>query len=242
MRKFGLIGLPLTHSFSKKYFEEKFIAEGIGNCSYDLFELPGITDLPVLLKASRGLSGLNVTIPYKEAVLNYVDILSPDAAVIGAVNCLKLNGDKVEGFNTDAYGFEISLLKILSVKPDQAFVLGTGGSSKAVGYVLNKLNIPFYSVSREKKDSGIAYNEIEGLMRGRNLFINTTPLGMFPAVDACPDVPYDKLSNHDVLFDLIYNPSETEFLKRGKVQDAIIKNGLEMLELQAEKSWEIWNS
>ncbi|MBP6731521.1 MAG: shikimate dehydrogenase, partial [Chitinophagales bacterium] len=217
-------------------------AEGIGNCSYDLFELPGITDLPVLLKVTPGLAGLNITIPYKEAALNYVDILSPDAAQIGAVNCLKINEGKVEGYNTDAYGFEVSLTKTLTAKPEQAFVLGTGGSSKAVGYVLNKLNIPFYSVSREKKDNGIAYNEIEGLMRGPNLFINTTPLGMFPAVDACPDIPYDKIGGRDVLFDLIYNPAETEFLKRGKAQGAIIKNGLEMLELQAEKSWEIWNS
>ncbi len=241
MRKFGLIGLPLTHSFSKKYFEEKFVAEGIGNCSYDLFELQNIATLPELLKNTPGLMGLNVTIPYKEAVLNYVDILSPDAAQIGAVNCLKIDYGKIEGYNTDVYGFEFSLVKTLAVKPEQAFVLGTGGSSKAVAYVLDKLNIPFYKVSREKKDNGIAYNEIEGLMLGRNLFINTTPLGMFPAVDACADIPYDKIGSRDVLFDLIYNPAETEFLKRGKAQGAVIKNGLDMLELQAEKSWEIWN-
>lgn len=241
MLQFGLIGLPLTHSFSKKYFEEKFFSEKISGCSYDLFELQSIAELPALIKSTPQLIGLNVTIPYKQAVLNYVDTLSSDAGEIGAVNCVKINGDRVEGYNTDAYGFETSLLRLLQVKPAQTFVLGNGGSAKAVRYVLKKLGIPFYTVSREKKDNTISYRAIEDLMLESNLFINTTPLGMYPSVDASADIPYSKLTSKDILFDLIYNPAETEFLKRGKAQGATIKNGLEMLQLQAEKSWEIWN-
>lgn len=241
MKKFGLIGYPLTHSFSKKYFGDKFSREKIEGCSYDLFELPAIAQLPALLD-DKDLVGLNVTIPYKEAVLQFVNELSDEAKTIGAVNCLHLKSGVVKGYNTDVYGFEVSLSKMLHTKPTVAFVLGTGGSSKAVSYVLNKLAIPFYQVSRVKGVNTIEYDDIEGLMQAGNLFINTTPLGMFPLVDSFPPVPYHKLNDSDLLFDLVYNPAETQFLKRGRAQGAITKNGLEMLELQAEKSWEIWNS
>ncbi len=242
MKKFGLIGFPLSHSFSKKYFEEKFQRENIFDCSYDLFELKTIEELPVLLKSNPDLIGLNVTIPYKESVMKYLDVLSDEAKEIGAVNCIKIENGKLKGYNTDTFGFEISLQKFLTIIPDKTFVLGSGGSSKAVCYVLKKLNLPFTKVSREKKDDCSSYEEIFSLMKESNLFINTTPLGMFPNENDCPNIPYDKLSTHDFLFDLIYNPAETLFLKKGKAIGAKTQNGLEMLQLQAEKSWEIWNS
>ncbi|MES2620536.1 MAG: shikimate dehydrogenase [Bacteroidota bacterium] len=242
MRKFGLIGFPLTHSFSKKYFEEKFQREAISNCSYDLFPLVSIEEYPSLVKSNPDLIGLNVTIPYKELVIAFLDELSKEAREIGAVNCIKRNNGKLEGWNTDCYGFEVSMQKLLITIPDKTFVLGTGGSSKAVQFVLRKLNFPFVKVSREKKDDCIAYHEIAKEMGAKNLFINTTPCGMFPEIDTAPEIPYELLSENDSLFDLVYNPSETLFLKRGKEKGCGVKNGLEMLQLQAEKSWEIWNS
>lgn len=248
MRKFGLIGFPLSHSFSKKHFEEKFQREKITDCSYDLFELQSIQEFPSLLTSNPELIGLNVTTPYKEAVLPFMDTLSAEAKVIGAVNCIRFVGDNtsngriIEGWNTDCYGFEISLQRFLVARPEQTFILGTGGSSKAVEFVLKKLNLPFLKVSREKKDGSINYNDIAGAMKSSNLFINTTPVGMFPDVNATPEIPYELLSGNDFLFDLVYNPAETEFLKHGKSRGTKIKNGLEMLELQAERSWEIWNS
>ena len=246
MRKFGLIGLSLTHSFSKKYFEEKFQREQTTDCSYDLFELNSIEELTSLIKSNPDLIGLNVTIPYKESVIDYLDDVSNEAREIGAVNCIKVENGKLVGYNTDAFGFETSLTqnfsKFLNFKEVQAFILGTGGSSKAVKFVLKKLNLSFVKVSRDKKSDSISYQEIERQMKAKNLFINTTPLGMFPETNAAPEIPYHLLSENDFLFDLVYNPAETEFLKRGKVKGAGTKNGLEMLELQAEKSWEIWNS
>ncbi len=241
MRKFGLIGFPLTHSFSKKYFEEKFHREKISDCSYDLFELKSIEEFPSLLKSNPELVGLNVTIPHKESVIPFLDELDEGAKEIGAVNCIKIEEGKLRGYNTDVYGFEISLTKFLTKIPEQVFVLGTGGSSKAVCYVLRKMKLPFCSVSRNSKDGCITYNEIASKLKSSNLFINTTPLGMFPKVDLFPEIPYNLLSVNDFLFDLVYNPTETEFLKRGKVKGAAIKNGLAMLELQADKSWKIWN-
>ncbi len=245
MRKFGLIGLSLTHSFSKKYFEEKFQHENIQDCSYDLFELNSIEELPSLLKSNPELVGLNVTIPYKEPVIDYLDDTSNEAKLIGAVNCIKVENGKLVGYNTDVFGFETSLTqnfsKFLNFREVQAFILGTGGSSKAVEFVLKKMHLPFVKVSRDKKSDSISYQEIEGQMKAKNLFINSTPLGMFPEINAEPEIPYHLLSENDFLFDLIYNPTETEFLKRGKQKKSRIKSGLEMLQLQAEKSWEIWN-
>src|ERR1043165_1264414 len=180
MRKFGLIGYPLTHSFSKKYFEEKFQRENIGDCSYELFELKTVEELPALLKANPELAGLNITIPYKEAILPYLDSISDEATQIGAVNCIKIIKGKLEGFNTDAYGFEVSLKNFTSSNPEQTFLLGTGGSSKAVEFVLRKLSLPYVKISRQPKAGSFGYNEISGFMKASNLFINTTPLGMFP--------------------------------------------------------------
>ncbi len=246
MRKFGLIGKTLTHSFSKKYFEDKFQREQITNCSYDLFELKTIEAFPVLLKSNPQLVGLNVTIPYKESVMPYLDSITEQAQKIGAVNCIRIVDGKTEGWNSDTVGFSRPLLGLLTETlipiPTQSFVLGTGGSSKAIVYALEQLGLPFVKVSREAKQNCIRYEEIAMRMKEANLFINTTPVGMFPNQNDCPNIPYEKLSSKDFLFDLIYNPAETEFLKHGKLQGARTKGGLEMLQLQAEKSWEIWNS
>jgi len=241
MRKFGLIGFPLSHSFSKKYFEEKFKREQIADCSYDLFELKSIEELPSLIKSNSELVGLNITIPYKESAMPFLDFVSEEAKQIGAVNCVKIIDGLLAGYNTDVFGFEQSLQNFIAI-PAHVFVLGTGGSSKAVEFVLRKLNLPFVKVSREKKAGCISYAEIAQEMKSKNLFINTTPLGMFPDVSSAPEIPYELLSENNFLFDLVYNPEETEFLKSGKLRGTKTKNGLEMLQLQAKKSWEIWNS
>ncbi len=244
MRKFGLIGFSLTHSFSKKYFEEKFQRESISGCRYDLFELKSIQELPLLIKSNPGLIGLNVTIPYKETVMSCLSEVSEEAKEVGAVNCIKVENGTLKGYNTDVFGFETSLKNFVgqATNRKRVFVLGTGGSSKAIQYVFKKLNISFHLVSRGKKRDNISYAEISDLMKEENLFINTTPVGMFPAASEAPAIPYEKISENDFLFDLIYNPTETAFLERGKLQGAKTKNGLEMLQLQADKSWEIWNS
>ncbi len=240
MKQYGLIGYPLTHSFSQKYFEEKFKRENIEGCQYSLLPLENIEALPKLLKSNPQLEGLNVTIPYKESVIPFLNDVDTVAGKIGAVNCIKIVSGKLTGYNTDCYGFKTSLQKFLTAKPEQAFVLGTGGSAKAVCYVLNEMNIPFIKVSRAKKEGCITYPEIGKHLSKSNLFINTTPMGMFPEINSAPDIPYSKLSSSDFLFDLIYNPAETLFLQIGKQQSCQIKNGLEMLQLQAEKSWQIW--
>jgi shikimate dehydrogenase len=242
LRKFGLIGFPLTHSFSKKYFDQKFRDKNILNSSYQLFEIKTVEDLIPILNSNPELSGLNVTIPYKESVIKYLDELDATAEAIGAINCIKIIEGRLKGFNTDVFGFEVSLKKFVTEIPDQIFVLGTGGSSKAVCFVLKAMNLPFIKVSRKSTPNCALYEEVESLMKQSNLFINTTPLGMFPEVDQAPQIPFVKLSERDFLFDLIYNPEETLFLKRGKEGEAKTQNGLEMLQLQAEKSWEIWNS
>ncbi len=253
MKNFGLIGFPLSHSFSKKYFEKKFQRENIADCSYDLFELKSIEEVPDLLQAKPNLIGLNVTVPFKESVMKYLDDISAEAKEIGAVNCIKIVNGKLKGYNTDAFGFETSFIEFMNDKSNNTetvfksplgdlgvFVLGSGGSSKAVCYILKKLNLPFMKVSRHKKSDCICYEEISLLMKETNFFINTTPLGMFPNENDCPKIPYDKLSDMDFLFDLIYNPTETLFLQRGKQAGAKTQNGLQMLQLQGDKSWEIW--
>lgn len=242
MRQYGLIGYPLSHSFSKKYFEEKFAREHITSCGYQLYELAVIEELPGLLTNTPNLCGLNVTIPYKQAVIPYLQSLSAEAESIGAVNCIKRSNGKLQGHNTDWYGFETSLKRFLQHSPQQAFILGTGGSSKAVAYVLNRLGLPYSYVSRTAGNNTISYESIAAQLKQSNLFINTTPLGMYPNLTDAPAIPYHQLSSNDYLFDLIYNPAETAFMKQGKENGAQTHNGLVMLQLQAEKSWEIWNS
>jgi shikimate dehydrogenase len=242
---YGLIGYPLSHSFSKKYFTEKFRKEGLKRHFYELFPIQTISQLPGLLERFPELKGLNVTIPYKEAVFPFLDELDPAAAEIGAVNTLAIRPDgKIKGFNTDVYGFEESLQTGIRKYPGKvwkALVFGSGGSSKAVSYVLEKRNIFHKIVSRNPASDQLAYEElVPETARTFNLLINCTPLGMHPDTEMCPAFPYHHLSGREFLFDLIYNPSETLFLKKGREAGCEVKNGLEMLTLQAEKAWEIW--
>lgn len=244
MREFGLIGLPLSHSFSKKYFTEKFAADRIPDAVYNLFELSSIAHFPDLLKQHPNLSGLNVTIPYKQAVIPFLDALDPIAARIGAVNVIKFQDGKLVGHNSDYQGFLQSLQEFYPCySPSQALVLGSGGASKAVQLALESLNIPFRVVSREPLAGQLSYDQLSPtVVSGSALIINATPAGTFPANETCPPIPYDFLSPHHFLYDLVYNPEETLFLKRGKERGAKTKNGIEMLSLQAEVAWQIWNS
>jgi shikimate dehydrogenase len=243
---FGLIGYPLSHSFSKRYFTEKFMREGFEGCQYELFPLKDIAELPSLLDLHPNLQGLNVTIPYKEQVIPYLDELDEGAAAIGAVNTIKRAGGRLLGYNTDVYGFEQSLRSFLQAAGEtpgqlQALILGTGGSSKAVAFALRQLGIRFRFVSRHPGPEALSYEEIDAdRIRQYRLLVNTTPLGMSPKVEACPPLPYSALEPGHLLFDLVYNPALTAFLAKGQAQGAAIKNGLEMLELQAEKAWEVW--
>ena len=244
MKQFGLIGSPLSHSFSKKYFTKKFENQGITDCQYDLFPLENMEDLPALLRANPSLVGLNVTIPYKEKVLAYLEEIDEAAAEIGAVNTIRIRDGKLKGFNTDVYGFEVSLQKFLQPisKPIVGLILGTGGAAKAVAYVLQKMNIPYQYVSRKKQAERLNYTEITPAILDENrLIINTTPLGMSPNTETFPTLPYEYLTNEHFLYDLVYNPEQTAFMQLGTKQGAATKNGLEMLHLQAEKAWEIWN-
>lgn len=245
MTRYGLIGFPLTHSFSQRYFTEKFAREGITDSQYDLFEIPNITALPALLQVPN-LRGLNVTIPHKQAVLPYLDRLDQSAEKVGAVNVIRIeeDGSRV-GFNSDYYGFRQSLtdwLTLLGRTPDglQALVLGTGGASKAVTAALTDLTIPYQSVSRSKTENISTYNELPRLLADHELIINCSPVGTYPRTDEAPALPYDQLTDQHLLYDLVYNPAETEFMKRGQERGAATHNGLRMLELQAEKAWDIW--
>jgi shikimate dehydrogenase len=245
MRKFGLIGYPLTHSFSERYFTEKFVREGVRDCSYTAWSLSAIADLPSLLTDPE-LCGLNVTIPYKQQVLPYLTIQNEVVRAIGACNCIKILGGKLEGHNTDVIGFEQSLIKKLQPHHTQALVLGTGGAAKAVGYVLEKLGIGYRFVSRKVgragADENLSYEEVDGpLLLSHTLLINTTPMGMYPKVEEAPPLPYEALSPRHYLFDLVYNPERTLFLQKGEQRGATVENGYEMLILQAEESWRIWN-
>lgn len=259
MKKYGLIGYPLTHSFSKKYFTEKFLKEDLDNYEYDLYPLPNLSDLPDLIKSIPDLCGLNVTVPHKIGVMFYLDKIDPAAKEIDAVNCIKIvnhqpveaffSGElssmkvRLEGYNTDAYAFEKSLKPLLKKHHQKALILGNGGAARAVAYVLNKLGISYRLVSRRAIGKQYSYKKLDAdVMNERLLIVNTTPLGTAPNIDECPDIPYDLIGPKHLLYDLVYNPPETEFLKRGKARGATIKNGMEMLQLQAEKSWEIWNS
>ena len=249
MHIYGLIGYPLSHSFSKKFFTEKFEREGIHDSRYDLFPLENIADLPALLGQYPGLRGINVTIPYKESVIPFLDDLDETAQAVGAVNFIKvLENQRLVGFNTDVLGFEQSLLKLGNWKETcgNAFILGTGGASKAVTFVLKKLNIPFQFVSRNpKSENEIGYaslttNPLPLTTNHLPLIVNATPLGTFPQVHEMPPVPLDFFKPGMIVYDLIYNPAETLLLREAKSRGCIVKNGLEMLELQAEAAWEIW--
>lgn len=242
MRLFGLIGYPLSHSFSKKYFTEKFDKDGLTDCHYELFPLTAIGQLPELLATHPQLEGLNVTIPYKKQVVKYLQASAiPEG--LDACNCIAIRNGLATGYNTDITGFEKSLAPLLKPHHTKALVLGTGGAAEAVIFVLKKLGINFEMVSRSRhKNAGLTYPEIgEETIRERTLIINTTPLGMYPSTDECPDIPYQYLSDKHLLYDLVYNPAKTLFLQKGEERGAAIKNGEEMLMLQAEESWRIWN-
>ncbi len=246
MRRYGLIGYPLTHSFSKKYFTEKFETENIKS-TYQNFEIDTIEKFPEVVKGNPEVIGLNVTIPYKEQVISYLDELNDSARQIGAVNTVKISrtssGIHLKGFNTDTYGFENSISPLLKEHHTKALILGTGGASKALKFVLKKLGIQYISASIEElKENEIKYNDIDAeMMADRLLIINATPLGTYPKVDSCPDIPYSFITEKHLLFDLVYNPEETLFLRKGKEKGAAVKNGYEMLLLQAIRSYEIWN-
>ena len=240
-RKFGLIGFPLTHSFSARYFTDKFNREGVTDCLYENYPIESIEELPLLIK-QENLSGINVTIPYKESVIEYLDEIDSAAEAIGAVNCIKISDGKLTGYNTDVYGFSESLKKFIGYTKPKALILGTGGSSKAVAFALGQLNISYQFVSRRKKAEWLSYQELTGaIISEHQLIINTTPIGMFPQSEAKPELPYEHLTADHYLFDLIYNPEETQFLSQGKLHGSHTQNGLEMLYIQAEKAWEKWN-
>lgn len=243
MRRFGLLGYPLSHSFSQKYFTEKFARLGLTDCVYENFSLPDIALLPDVLQSKNDLRGFNITIPYKKQVLAFVDEVSPVVKAIGACNCVNIKEGKRIGHNTDVVGFEQSLRPFLKAHHTRALVLGTGGASAAVVYVLQQLGITVQYVSRTASDQAIAYEQVdEALLSTHHLIVNTTPLGMYPNVAECPQLPYQFLTPLHHLYDLIYNPVETLFLANGKAKGASIQNGQEMLVLQAEESWRIWNS
>jgi shikimate dehydrogenase len=244
MKTYGIIGYPLTHSFSQKYFTEKIEREGVVDAVFNTFPLTTIEDLPALLGNNPSLKGLAVTIPYKEKVLQYVTHLSEEVKQIGAANCIKVGENALTAYNTDIIGFEKSFVKKLQTQHKKALVLGTGGASKAVQYVLKKLSIEFLIVSRNKHatENCIRYNQLkDAVIAEYNIIINTTPLGMSPDENTCPDIPYHLLTTNHYLYDLVYAPAKTLFLQKGEEQGAVIENGFEMLIIQAEENWRIWN-
>ncbi|CAN5382296.1 shikimate dehydrogenase [soil metagenome] len=271
MREFGLIGFPLSHSFSEKYFTEKFIRENISDATYKLFPIERIETFHDFVSMHPDLVGLNVTIPYKEKIIPFLDELDETAKAVGAVNVVSLRYVPLEkrgttqpdksttmkpesicrtvffkGYNTDVYGFRQSLKPFLTSKHERALILGTGGASKAVEYVLKQIGVNCIFVSREKKlvvgKTILTYEELNSyIIDSCKLIVNCSPVGTFPDVNEFPKIPYESITKEHLLYDLIYNPAETEFLKRGKVQGAEIMNGLDMLKMQAEKAWEIWS-
>lgn len=245
MDRYGLIGFPLGHSFSKNYFNEKFANELI-DAEYVNYEIPDIKILKEILASTPELRGLNVTIPYKEKVIKYLDSISPEAKAIGAVNVIRVthNGRKtmLKGFNSDVIGFTKSISPLLEACHRKALILGTGGASKAINYGLKSLGLETLFVSRTKRKGVITYDDVTPeLVSEYNVIVNCTPVGMYPHADECPKLPYHAMGNHHLLYDLLYNPDETLFMKKGAEQGAITKNGLEMLLLQAFASWEFWN-
>jgi len=243
MYKFGLIGKNIEYSFSRGYFSKKFESENLPY-SYENFDFQSIDEFPELIDKTKNLKGLNVTIPYKETIMPFLDKIDKKAKIIGAVNTIKITKKgKLIGYNTDYYGFSKSIMPYLKSQHTKALILGTGGASKAIAYSLNKLNIDFSYVSRRKSEGiEFTYDELDETISSQHkVIINCTPLGTHPNINKCPDIPYDGINNEHLLFDLIYNPEETKFLTIGKLKGATICNGQRMLELQAGKSWEIWN-
>lgn len=245
MDKYGLIGYPLGHSFSVNYFNQKFADEGI-NAKYINFEIPTIDHIIEVVSSNPELKGLNVTIPYKERVIEFLDQLSPEARAIGAVNVIRVTHDggkiHMKGFNSDVIGFTQSIEPMLENYHKKALVLGTGGASKAICYGLKSLGLETVCVSRYERPETICYKDITPeVVQEYNVIVNCTPVGMFPKTDQCPKLPYEALTDRNILYDLIYNPNETLFMKKGAERGAQVKNGLEMLLLQAFASWEMWN-
>lgn len=242
--RYGLIGKDISYSFSKKYFGEKFKVLNLSDHQYENFDLQSIDEFPEVIGAKiESIQGMNVTIPYKLEVFKYLDEIDDDARNIGAVNTIKILKDgRLKGFNTDVFGFEHSIKPLLQKHVKQALILGTGGASKAIAYVLDKLAIKYVFVSRNPQNENcIHYDQLtKDLMNSHHLMINCTPIGTFPEIESYPNIPYQFLTEKHFLFDLIYNPEETAFLKKGKEQGCIIKNGFQMLELQADKAWDIW--
>lgn len=240
--RFGLVGKTLKHSFSKQYFTDKFAQLHLKQHTYSNFELEDQHQLELFCKnTAPELCGFNVTIPYKEQIIPFLDDMDIHAKAIGAVNTVVIKNSRLIGFNTDFEGFKSSLLPFLPDRPIKALILGTGGASKAVAYALKTLDIPYVFVSRNP-DKGLTYKSLsKEIMAEYSLVINTTPIGLFPIIDQCPDIPYQFLSSQHLLYDLVYNPALTTFLKKGQMQGTQIVNGLKMLELQAEKAWQIWN-
>src|ERR1017187_1060443 len=235
MKQYGLIGYPLSHSFSKKYFTEKFKKENISDCEYNLYPIENIDQLPQLIADNPTLYGLNVTIPYKESVIPFLDELDETAKAVGAVNCVKIlrdeNNHRLIGYNTDVFGFRQSIKPFLEIQHERALILGTGGASKAVAYVLKEIGIDFYFVSRNKeselKDKTFLYDELnEYIINAFKLIVNATPVGMYPNINGTPPLPYNFITPSHLLYDLVYNPAETEFIKHGKLQGASTVNGL----------------
>lgn len=242
-RRFGLLGRNISYSFSKGYFTEKFSKEHFEGCTYENFDIQEINAFTELKEKNTDLNGLNVTIPYKEAVIPFLDKLSKNAAQIGAVNTIKFTKKgKLKGYNTDFYGFKKSLEPLLEPHHKKALILGTGGASKGVAFALDQLDITYTFVSREAKENYIDYSLINATtFDNYQIIINCTPVGTSPNVDLFPLIPYEFFTEKHIAYDLIYNPAETQFLSKAKAQGAQIKNGLDMLIFQAEKAWKIWN-
>jgi shikimate dehydrogenase len=243
MKRYGLIGFPLTHSLSEQYFTQKFIDQEIDDCVYHRFSIPSIGDLHDILKTHPDLCGFNITIPYKKEVLAFLTERSKAVEEVGACNCVKIEAGKLIGYNTDVIGFENSLIPFLKPSHNKALVLGTGGAALAIVYVLLKLGIDFSYVSRSATSGQLNYNDLDAsVMASHTLIINTTPLGMFPNIEDCPDIPYHLITTEHHLFDLTYNPALSSFLAKGVQMGATIQNGQQMFVEQAEQSWRIWNS
>ncbi len=243
MRLFGLIGNPLGHSFSKEYFTAKFLQEGISDCRYELYPIRSVTELQSLINQNPGLEGINVTIPYKRAVLSQLDDTSRIPEGLHACNCIRILGHTTIGYNTDIIGFEKSFSQNLKFNHKQALILGNGGAAEAVKWVLQKLGIYYRVVSRRiHDDSHLTYDDLRPeLLKDFQVIINSTPLGTYPGIHECPPIPYEAITPDHYVYDLVYNPPKSLFLQKAETQGALIQNGYEMLIIQAEESWKIWN-
>lgn len=240
--KYGLVGRNISYSFSRKYFAEKFALLHFDNCEYVNFDIASLEDFPKVIAETKGLKGLNVTIPYKEDIIPYLDSLSKTARKIGAVNTITVTKKKLKGYNTDYYGFKKALLPLLEEHHTKALILGTGGASKAIAFALRKLKIEFDYVSRTPSEYELSYDELDAdIFKEYTIVINTTPLGTHPNIEVCPPLDYSLFSPKHIAFDLVYNPEETTFMKKAKGHGAKTQNGYEMLVFQAEKAWRIWN-